>query len=49
MKEVIIKWDKHNLFNMQAGAADALVNGGILVPEFQKEIVDIVRRIWSAI
>lgn len=25
-------------------AADALVNGGIIVPEFQKEIVDIVRR-----
>ena len=25
-------------------AADALVNGGIIVPEFQKEITDIVRR-----
>jgi hypothetical protein len=25
-------------------AADALVNGGILVPEFQKEITDIVKR-----
>lgn len=30
--------------NMQAGAADALVTGGIIVPEFQKEIEDVVRR-----
>jgi hypothetical protein len=30
--------------NMQAGAADAMVVGGIIVPEFQKEIVDIVKR-----
>jgi hypothetical protein len=30
-------------FNLHA-AADALVNGGIIVPEFQKEITDLVRR-----
>lgn len=30
--------------DMQAGAADALVNGGIIVPEFQKEITDILKR-----
>jgi uncharacterized protein (DUF433 family) len=30
-------------FNL-AAAADALVNGGIIVPEFQKEIADLVRR-----
>lgn len=32
-----------NFINLNA-AADALVNGGIIVPEFQKEITDLVRR-----
>ena len=32
-----------NFVNLNA-AADALVNGGIIVPEFQKEITDLVRR-----